>query len=408
MAAVLALLAWGGSSFLFSGDPGPALGRILSAAGFGQAVLPEPEKKRGVLIYSDISLDPDGFSSIRRLEIEGGRNGKIKALRIEGLTLTGELGKGLEIAMAGWSRPSPADLRRLPILPDAPVVFEDVQVELLSESVGGIELRFDLEIRPGAEGREILARLKGAQQQLSYDAGLTGLVTPEGIWQINAEVEQAKFDLGPLKSTRISGQIGVTGEKFRSPEIVGSFQAGGLTLLGLPWQNVAITLEGDLENTRMIVGAKSAGIEGVELGLTLGNVQNPGVYAGSLHSESIGDLLEYLQGNGALPFPGLPSGEPAEAQSLETEFRGNGGAIVFDLPATPERPALTVLIKPAYGRPDLGAITEGQEFTVERRESGGAAPETATFSYFPAENRIISVPDGTPAKLDLRTLKIVR
>lgn len=404
VAAVLALLAW--RAPLFSRDPGPLLLHAFSAAGFSQVSLPEPVKKRGVLVYSDIRLDPDGFSTIQKLEIEHGLNGKIQAVRIEGLSLTGELQEGLRITMAGWEKPSSGDLRSLALsIPaDAPVSFKDTQIELLSESVGGIELSFDLETIPGDEGREILARLKGAQQQLSYDANVTGLMTPEGMWQINAEVEQAKFDLGHLKSTRISGLIGITGEKFQSSDVIGNLQAGGLTLLALPWQNVAITLEGSLEKTRMIIGAKSAGVEGVELGLTLGDIQNPGTYAGSLHCDSAGDLLRYLQSNGALPFASLPSGGPAEARSLDTEFRGNAQTAIFDFPGPDGTPASSFLIRSARKGSGLSAIPGGAPFIYERRD-GSNAP-AATLAYLPDENRVAGVPDKRTFTLDLQALAL--
>lgn len=402
--ATLALLGWIVSSF-FSSKHEVALPQIFSATGFENVALPKPERERGLVVYKDIPLDPDGFSTIGKMKIEYGLSGRMQSVQIENLSLTGELGDDLKITMAGWRKPSPAVFHGLSSVPnDVRISIQNAQIELLSETHGGIELRLDLEIQPGNDGREFQARLEGAQKQLSYDANVTGLITPSGIWQANIEIEQAKFDLGHLKSTRISGIINITGEKFGHSEVIGNLQAGGLTLLDLPWQNTAITLDGDLERTRMIIGAKSAGVDGMELGLTLGDIQQSAVYAGSLHCESISDLLQYLKINGALPFEGFPSGSQAETKSLDIEFRGNANAAVFDLVKEGDTSSISFLLKPAAKASGLTEILAGKPFVYERRTE--EKRETMTLAITPNAGKIAILPGGQTATIDLQKLRI--
>ncbi|MCC6597332.1 MAG: hypothetical protein IT559_00895 [Alphaproteobacteria bacterium] len=402
----LCLLLVAGGYFVFTApDPEKILPHVLKNLGFDGVILPAPEQTWTGLTYHSIRLDPDGFSTIEKVHISHGLRGTIKSMEIEGLSLTGELLSGLQVNIAGWRKPDPAFLEKLTLPAQIRITFKDAEIALLSHEVGGISLSFDLQIRPGDDGHEFEARLDGAQKQLTYDASVTGVVTPEGIWQAGAEIGQAKFDLGPLKATRISGLINVTGDRFEESEIIGNLQAGGLSLLGLPWQNSAITLDGSFSQPRMITGAKSAGVEGLELGLSFENLRNLSSYNGSLHSDTPGVLLDYLQSNDMLPFVPPALSDPArQSSSMEAEFQGHKGAIVFKLAPRPETPELFFLIRPVDETLNLSAIGGGQPFIYER--NAAESYDSATLILDPARRALMSVPPGRAIKIDLQNLKI--
>ncbi|MEZ5919502.1 MAG: hypothetical protein R3D66_06300 [Alphaproteobacteria bacterium] len=63
----------------------------------------------------------------------------------------------------------------------------------------------------------------------------------------------------------MSGSITLSGSPTDQLRFMSDVQAGGLSLMGTPWHSAAATVEGTLESFNIYVGAKSTGIEGLEL-----------------------------------------------------------------------------------------------------------------------------------------------
>jgi len=380
---------------------------IFSDAGFDHVTLPAPVKHWGSLTYQTISLDPEGFSTIKDFQIFRSWTGSITALEIGEIALTGELQDNLSVHIAGWNKRhiAPAlftDFRNNPI----PVHIKKAQIALLNDKLGGLTLNFALQLRPQGGNYEIEAKLNGAQKQLAYTANVNGLITALGNWQAAIEVEQAKCDLGPLRASRINGTITITGEGLETPDIVGDLEAGGINLFDLPWQNASLTLDGTLWQTRLILGAKATGGESLELGLTLGSLQAPARYAGSLHADTASALVSWLDRQKSLPFRVAPHQDAGQDSPIDIAFQGDAHSIGFSV----ERPApllpLSGTIKPIVATDTLEDIFTGKPFFLNLKNAKIQKEKTLAFDE--KQGALKSIPEGTPLILDLSQNNMVK
>jgi hypothetical protein len=300
----------------------------LNALGFNEAELPPSENKGGKITYTNIQLDQDGFSTIENIVLYHTPLGTLKAIEIDGLSITGEIEEDLKISLAGWL-PERMEIfnltdRTLPL-----IVFRNSRLSLLSDSIGGMTINFDMQMRPQDAAYSLQAKIAGHQASLSYSAKALGTLGLDGSWAIEADIDQAKFSLWPIKVTRISGMLKATGKGFLQSVVSGQLQAGGLNINGLPWHNIALTLDGSLQKTKMIIGARSSGVQGVDLSLTLDEIQNPKIYSGTVYARKSATLLDYLDRLNLLLIPRKKL-EPFEnIENFQISFRGSPRAILF-------------------------------------------------------------------------------
>jgi hypothetical protein len=327
--AALAAILFFAAPLLLAGAPqNDRIALFFKESGFENVQIPAPLKKNGALIFENIALDPDGFSSIKTLTLHTGFLGGWKRVTIDGLSLTGELLNDFEIALAGWDKnkinTGTLQSANLPL-----IAFQNARIALLSDSIGGININFDLQLRPKDTGYEFQAKLRGEQVSFSYTADANGTLKADGSWQAQADIAQAKFALWPLKATRISGTIKGSGQGLLQSQILGDLQAGGLNINGLPWRNIALTLDGTLQKTRMVIGAKSAGIDGMDLSLTLDEIQSPKIYSGTLFAHSMGALFDYLNARDLLLMERKKLAPLDTLEAVTFSFKGSPRTLVF-------------------------------------------------------------------------------
>lgn len=375
------------------------LDALLSNAGFENTSLPEEQSAGGAQIFENITLDPDGFSKIGKIAIEKNLTGGWKKITIENLDLTGELHEGLEIIIAGWNR-AHAHVN-LPKGAGRPIIeFKNARLSLLHPSLGGINLKADLQLTPKDKEWDFSARLEGAQTQLSYNALAQGTITDQGFWQSIIDVQQAKFALGLLRGTRISGKINLTGEQFSQSQIIGELQAGGLNILGLPWENASLTLEGSLTQTSMVIGAKSAGIDGLEFGLTLDSLQNADTYSGMIHADFLKQLFDYLAARNALFFERDALKPLDQLEMLDVNFSGNRRTFRFDVSQNNEPLIIDGDITSIDENTTLRDIGRGLPLSLTARTDKGALSGTLALSQ--DGKSLVTLPEGKVIKPKLK------
>lgn len=281
-----------------------ALNQALTEAGLTNTVLPAARTHPGRAIYQDIAFDEKRFSTLKKLTIAYNPIklvlfGQVEQIRIEGLDLTGELTPRGQVIIAGWNKPKSLHLP----MKTANIEIENARLSLLSEELGGITLQLSAQLRPQPRTLTLQGRLKAEQRQLSIDANLEGQITDEGFGDLRMEIEQGKFIMDTLRATRLAGLINISGQNIKDVRLLGELEAGGLNVAGLPWQEAALTLEGTVHAPRMILAAKSAGVEGLELGLTISNIRTPQRFNGTIHANTLNALTTYLNQNLSLTKP---------------------------------------------------------------------------------------------------------
>lgn len=264
--------------------------------GFKNTTLPAPEKTFGRITYKNIALDEDAFSKINELHIEYDLfsslfSKRLKALQINGLQLTGELNNDQSVSLAGWNGEITQNLSSLNA---KRISIKDISLSLLSEDFGGITVNGDLILKPQGRSKTLQATITATQKQLSAQAKIDAEMTGEGSWHARIDLENGKFKLDDLRATRVAGLINIRGQGRQTTEILGELQTGALSLWGTPWQNGALTVQGTLDAPSLIISAKSAGYEGLELGITIEDLFVPEYFSGSLHVENITNAFDYL------------------------------------------------------------------------------------------------------------------
>lgn len=396
-ALLLAIVFFGPALLAPSSDD--QLAALLKAAGFEEITLPEPQKKSGALVYNNIALDKDSFSTIGSIKLKGGWFGGWKEIEIENVDLTGELQNGLQIALAGWNKNN-IHTQGL-FLKSSPVLsVKNARLSLLSEEIGGITLNFDLQLRPKGDDWEFQAGLKGAQSQLSYEASANGSITREGFWQAAIDVPQAKFALGLIKGSRVTGNINLSGHRLDSSEILGELQAGGLTVLNLPWDDASVTLDGTLEKTRMILSAKSAGREGIEFSLALDSIQKPGAYSGVMHTDRLGTLFDFLDSRKSLYFTREDLAPINGIENLEANFKGSRNRFLFEINKNGEPLITQGEIRPVDAGVSLGVLGDGLPFDLYLKNDSGEMKGTLALAQ--DGRSLVTLPEGKAIKPKLK------
>jgi hypothetical protein len=375
------------------------LATLLKAAGFVNISLPEPQKKSGALQYSNIALDKDSFSTIGRIKLKRSWSGGWNEIEIENVDLTGELHEGLQIALAGWDKNN-ISTKNL-FLKSSPIIsIKNARLSLLNEEIGGITLNFDLQIRPKGDDWEFQAGLKGAQSQLSYEASANGSITDQGFWQAAIDVPQTKFSLGLIKGSRVSGTINVSGYKLESSEILGELQAGGLSVLNLPWDDASVTLDGTLDKTRMILSAKSAGLEGIEFSLAIDSIQKAGSYSGVMHTDRLGTLFDFLNSRKSLYFTREDLAALDGQENLEANFKGSRNLFLFEINKDGVPLIAKGEIRPVDTGVSLGVLGDGLPFDLYLQNDSGEIKGTLALAQ--DGRSLVTLPEGKAVKPKLK------
>ncbi|MCB9983122.1 MAG: YdbH domain-containing protein [Rhodospirillales bacterium] len=301
------------------------LQQALKKAGFENYTLPSAQKKLGQSLYSEITLDPDRFSTVKTLRISYSPLKlllfkKIDSIELTGLDLTGELTPQGQISIAGKTR-NENTISLLQTLKTAKnIEIKNARLSLLSQQWGGITIELDAQLRNRRSNTDIQGRVKATQSQLSLNANMEGQITDEGFWDLRMELEQGKFALENLKATRLAGIINISGSNLGDIRLLGELESGGLNVMGFPWQEAAITIDGSVHEPRMILAAKSTGIEDIELGLSIPNMRTPSIFSGNLHIKTLANAFDYLRQQNKLPIPQSALTELAPLNDIQIDF----------------------------------------------------------------------------------------
>lgn len=304
----------------------------LRSLGFDQAVLPPPTLQKGTALYKAVKLDRAGFSEIGLLRIEYGwlhtlLKRRPLALTMKNMSLSGELEADNRVTLSGWT-----PTRATAILGDFPatrLVIENAKLSLLSEHIGGISIHYSLQARVQRKTVHIQGHILSSQKQLSYEARLDGQINKDGRWQSTLEILRGKLALPHIKAGRVNGTVTFSGHGLGTPEIVSELRAGGLTLAGTPWQNASATLEGTPENFNIYAGAKSAGIDGLEIALNIGRHAGENSVSGAVYAKKLKNLFDYLHSRDSLPFPRATLVPFDMLDDITTEFIFKKDRILF-------------------------------------------------------------------------------
>ncbi len=298
-----------------------ALPPAIAELGFKDVSFPQARTENGALIYSEIALDEDAFSQIGSLTAEYSPfslSKKLDRVTLKNLVLTGELSEDGVITIAGFEAPENLnpDFSKLP----KTLILEDFRLSLLSEKFGGINISGTSQIQNTGSELKMQGDISALQKQISINAKIEGQYNQNGFVDARIEIENGKFDLGPLKATRIAGLILANGENLSSIRTVSEIQAGAMKFYDTPWQNTAITVDTKGNKPKAIVSAKSAGYEGLELSLTIPDIFSPEEFVGQLHADTLGTAVNFLRSQSYISIDDQTVGTLDTLTNITTKF----------------------------------------------------------------------------------------
>lgn len=298
----------------------------LNALGFDTSRLYEPYLSWQKLSYENVAFDKDSISTIKKIDVSYSPVslllfGKLDSITFEEAAITGDWLSGL--TFSGWKMPS--DLSILAKLPVKRLSLEKANFSFLTEKYGGISVIIDMEGEIKNGSLDIESHISSSQKFISFVASATGVIG-HGYSNIEAQIEEGKFEIpgGLLKASRGNGSLTFTKDKGESQKILSELQAGGLTVLGMPWQNASISIESSSEASNIVAEAKSIGIEGIELSLNFQKeAEKPVTATGSITAEKGGDLAAYLNEQKTLAIPSNDMSTIQNAENVTIDFETN-------------------------------------------------------------------------------------
>ncbi len=164
----------------------------LEGFGFEKISIGLIETKSGKIIISDLSLDPDHFSSIEKLSIKYSLFpflfGKKTAheILVSGLNMTGNLSEDHQIRLSGWDK-NENIIQSLLKLSTKSLIIEHSKIDLLTAEFGGIQLDLDGYLTKNNDGVNIKGHITSEQRNIAFQAKINGELNFNG--QMATEIE---------------------------------------------------------------------------------------------------------------------------------------------------------------------------------------------------------------------------
>jgi hypothetical protein len=271
----------------------------MAEAGFSQLPLPKPQTGRDYVMYQNIVLDPDGISTIDTLAAQYSLINllffhRFERIQIQGLSLTGEMhfNQSPTLDFSGWQAQN--ILSSLQALPARELNLKNAKFSLLTDDFSGVSLTCDLQAKRSHDYVDIQMNINSTQRNLSFAINGTGRIQ-KGMINLEMEMERGKIEWNraQLKASRTHGQSTYTQDS-ASYKAAGEFEIGGMSFLGMPWQNVGTSIEMNDGYLKIIAGGKSVGIDGLEIGIDIEKFTGrPASYSAFVHFDSLKNFLGY-------------------------------------------------------------------------------------------------------------------
>ncbi len=322
----------------------------LEILGLDTSFLPAPESKWARIIYKNITLDKDDVSAIGSVDISYNPfsiliSRRIDTLAFSGLSVIGEWNRETGLSFSGWKMPS--NFQVMSAIPAHRIRFEKARISMLTPEFGGLSLDFDFEGSFNGKKLEFQSNLKSTQRFISFAANASGVIAHD-YSNIELEIDEGKFDVldADIRASRGHGWLNYARDKSGAARIMAELRAGGLTVLDMPWQNAAATLELKDDNLKIFSDAKSVGVEGIELGLNLQkDAGKKSMIYGSIHTDNGEAFAGYLEEQKKISLPKADMTIIKHAQQLKTDFAYEPGKIKYRLNTMENAPVKEVQIK---------------------------------------------------------------
>ncbi len=265
----------------------------LITYGFSPADIERPGFHSNTVIFSNITLDPDGFSTIGAISAHTSLKALLlrqppARLTIDDVALTGDFTREAGLDIAGWKKTP------VPPLDHDEIILNGSQLDLMT---GAGALRMQAKGRAFQDDAGVMqlqGALWGVQHQLKFETIWTGHVKPDGGWQYDIQIKNGGLNLDGFKASRVNGWLGLDKTSGPLPALSGQIDAGRLVVGDLRLLNFRITLDGPYTEARIFARAEVAGYQGMTSTLDIQNTATGPQIDAIIETSSLDDLMAFL------------------------------------------------------------------------------------------------------------------
>lgn len=232
----------------------------LENFGFEKLSIGTIETKNGKIIISDLSLDPDHFSSIEMLSVKYSLFpfifGKKTAheILVSGLNMTGNLSEDHHIRLSGWDKNANI-IQSLLKLSTKSLIIENSKINLLTPDFGGAQLNIDGYLTKDNDGVNIKGHVTSEQRNIAFQAKVNGALNFDGQMATEIEFSNASIEKDDLNIKRGTSNLRVH-YNLKDNKTLMKFegQIPSMRWGKLPLKDVHITQEEGQNNTILMEG----------------------------------------------------------------------------------------------------------------------------------------------------------
>ena len=267
--------------------------QTLASYGFINPIIKNTYIDKDRLVFTDISLDQDGFSRIDALQLNAPLMDLLlghtpKVMTADNIVLTGELGIENGLSISGWKM-SPL---LIPALDE--LILNGAQLDLVT-SEGAIRMQAKGQGLKLASGDfEFNGLLWGIQNQLKFKANTQSILKQDGSWTTQIDINEGKLNLDKLKASRASGWIILDKANKPIPSVSAQMSAGKVTIHDLNFMDFTLAVEGPYNNYKLLGKAKVAGYENVLATLDISNHENQTQIHAVVETQTVEALISFL------------------------------------------------------------------------------------------------------------------
>lgn len=292
LAIAIAALAAGGYRFTQQ-KLHDSINTTLQGYGFKNATVQELSFEKNHVVFTNITLDEDNFSTIDAIRIFGGYSDIIRqkqplSLVLDGLKLTGSFNRETGLNIFGWQK------QTLGIPAYNEITLNGAQLDL-DTSAGGLRFQAKSQAKRQPNGRlNWQAAVWGIQHQIKIETTWNGHIYPDGKWITDVEFDTGSLNLERLQASRLSGWFILDKTKNLIPEISGQIDAGKMTFGDISFNNLSLTFDGPFNDYKLIAKGKVAGFQNMLATLDLTNITATPKVKATIETSSLDNLITFL------------------------------------------------------------------------------------------------------------------
>ncbi len=247
--------------------------KSFNSLGFEQLAYDSIQHKRGKIIIHHITLDKGRFSTIKKIQIEFSLLKFLidphyaQSITVDGMSLTGDVSNDLDIRIAGWDN-SKTIINNLQKFPAGTIIFENASVDLLTENIGGINMKYNARMMMDKSGEiTFKARVNSTQKKLIYNAKVDGKITPDSNIALNADLENISVNMPNISIRRGTGKMNtqyVLNSEKPFLKIFSDLQLASLRWYGMPLSNVKLNVERSPDNYEIALDGSTFGTKPIK------------------------------------------------------------------------------------------------------------------------------------------------